>query len=289
MLLICKNIKCEKIFRSLKSSRKFCCKKCSIEDRKKDPIYLEKLRKKKNPIEKSESHCKYCGQTFFGPIDKKYCSVDCSNKDRLLGKGYLKEINCPQCNKLFKPNRSSRIYCSIACSTMNKKDNTSFLELLSKGCKKRSEDVKYIEKLSTAAKKRWNDPNFIAQMNEIFSSDEWIDKSLHSYNFKEYVLPSGKIEHVQGYEGRAIDILLETYTEDDLIINNKEIKSLIGQIEYLTSDGRTHFYVPDIYIKSLNKIIEVKSNWTYEINKEINELKKKACLDRGVDFEFMIL
>lgn len=47
MLLTCKNSECGKVFSSIKSSRHFCSKKCSVEDRKKDPVYLEKLRKPK--------------------------------------------------------------------------------------------------------------------------------------------------------------------------------------------------------------------------------------------------
>ena len=44
-----------------------------------------------------------------------------------------------------------------------------------------------------------------------------------------------------------------------------------------------------IYIKSQNKIIEVKSKWTYEIEIIKNKLKKEACLDMGMEFEFWII
>jgi hypothetical protein len=36
-------------------------------------------------------------------------------------------------------------------------------------------------------------------------------------------MPSGKIIRVQGYEIFALDLLLRTYKEEDLIINLKEI------------------------------------------------------------------
>jgi hypothetical protein len=45
---------------------------------------------------------------------------------------------------------------------------------------------------------------------------------------------------------------------------------------------------PYSFIPKWNKIIELKSDWTYEINKEINTLKVKACLTLGYDFEFWI-
>ena len=40
---------------------------------------------------------------------------------------------------------------------------------------------------------------------------------------------------------------------------------------------------------SKDKIIEVKSQWTYELHKDVNELKKHACIDAGFSFEFRIL
>jgi len=50
----------------------------------------------------------------------------------------------------------------------------------------------------------------------------------------------------------------------------------------------THRYYPDFYIKKDNKIIEVKSIYTYNIDIEKNLLKQKACLDAGYNFEFWI-
>ena len=47
-------------------------------------------------------------------------------------------------------------------------------------------------------------------------------------------------------------------------------------------------YYSDIYIKKENKIIEVKSEWTFKINKKKNLLKKEACLKAGYKFEFWI-
>jgi hypothetical protein len=45
---------------------------------------------------------------------------------------------------------------------------------------------------------------------------------------------------------------------------------------------------PDIYIKSLNKIIEVKSDYVYIKELQKNIIKKKACLYLGYNFEFWI-
>ena len=53
-------------------------------------------------------------------------------------------------------------------------------------------------------------------------------------------------------------------------------------------NNKKHYYFPDFYIKSINKIIEVKSEWTYTQDKERIRLKSQACIDKGYGFEFFI-
>ncbi len=66
---------------------------------------------------------------------------------------------------------------------------------------------------------------------------------------------------VQGYEPQALDELLETYAESDLIIKEKNIEKEIGPIMNKL-DGKARRYYPDLYIRSENKIVEVKSSYT---------------------------
>ena len=47
-------------------------------------------------------------------------------------------------------------------------------------------------------------------------------------------------------------------------------------------------YFPDFYFLFENKIVEVKSMWTYKQNFNINIEKKKACIYLGLKFEFWI-
>lgn len=109
------------------------------------------------------------------------------------------------------------------------------------------------------------------------------------YKTKQYILPSGKCIKVQGYENIALDYLFKMgYQENDLIIKPKQIDKQIGKIFYIKLE-KQHRYYPDIYIKSENKIIEVKSTYTYENRKDINLLKQRACLDKGLQFEFLII
>lgn len=108
------------------------------------------------------------------------------------------------------------------------------------------------------------------------------------YKLKEYKLPSGKSIKIQGYENFALDILLKRYREEDLSITYSEIREEIGMINYLMND-KEKIYLPDIYIIPENKIIEVKSDYTYNLSLEQNLLKKEACLSSGILFEFWIL
>lgn len=108
-----------------------------------------------------------------------------------------------------------------------------------------------------------------------------------SYYFKDYILPSGKLVRVQGYENRALDALLEKYNEVDLVISNSEIFKILGVIEYV-ENGSTHRYFPDIYIPKDNLIIEVKSTRTFSVHKKKNLLKREAIEKMGIKFQFWI-
>lgn len=108
----------------------------------------------------------------------------------------------------------------------------------------------------------------------------------NSYTFKEYILPSGKLVKYQGYEHYAIDILLQTYKEEEIDIHPNLI------INYKLEDkDRKHY--PDIYIQKDNLIIEVKSNWTYNTtyksSDEKNIEKQKAAKEFGYRYEFWII
>lgn len=124
--------------------------------------------------------------------------------------------------------------------------------------------------------------NFISK-----SGDTTCNRS--SYRRKEYVLPSGRIIKVQGYEDRALNILLKTHSEEEIAYSFSEIADEIGKIQYVGLDDKSHRYLPDLYVKSKKLIIEVKSGFTFNSSKKLNLLKRQACLDAGFNFEFMIL
>ena len=112
--------------------------------------------------------------------------------------------------------------------------------------------------------------------------DYILDKAIkNSYRYKDYILPSGKIIKIQGDEKYALDELFDkNYKEDDIITQ-------YNGIEY-EFENSIHIYRADIYIKSENRIIEVKSKHYFDLDKDKNIAKWKGCLKLGYKFEFWI-
>ena len=104
-----------------------------------------------------------------------------------------------------------------------------------------------------------------------------------AYSLKKYIYKNGKTVYIQGDEKFALDLLqLQGYTDTDIITGIKNVPV----INYFFNINRT--YYPDIYIPKENRIIEVKSSWTYKIEEEKNLKKKEACINANYNFEFWI-
>ena len=101
--------------------------------------------------------------------------------------------------------------------------------------------------------------------------------------FKEYKMPSGEIRKIQGYEGFALDELLKIYEEDQIKTDRKEVGRIMYEI-----DTKKKYYYPDIGIPHENKLIEVKSKFTYTIEPEKIKCKGEACKSLGFDYEIWV-
>jgi hypothetical protein len=122
---------------------------------------------------------------------------------------------------------------------------------------------------------------YAAQCPEIYEK-----QNKNSYYLKEFILPSGKIIKIQGYEHFALDELLEkeNISEDDIITGCKNVPT----IWYNDEIGKNHRHFVDIYIPSMNKCIEVKSTWTFKKQKEIVFLKQTAGKQLGYLYEIWV-
>lgn len=102
------------------------------------------------------------------------------------------------------------------------------------------------------------------------------------FSSKDFVLPSGKIVKLLGFEPQVLTQLLEKFNESDILIGYSAYEEL--KCTY-TISGKSHRYIPDFYIKSRNIVIEVKSNYTYNYA----EPKKRYSVENiGVLFVYAI-
>jgi hypothetical protein len=105
----------------------------------------------------------------------------------------------------------------------------------------------------------------------------------NSYLYKDYITPKGNIRRIQGYENYALDELFNLYDENEIITTRSDIP----QIKY-SINNKEHIYYPDIFIKSINKLIEVKSTWTFNCQIEETLIKTKQCIINGYLCEIWI-
>lgn len=80
-----------------------------------------------------------------------------------------------------------------------------------------------------------------------------------------------------------------TYEKDflDFCYNNKINLNKTHSIKF-NFKNKNRVYHPDFYIDSKKLIIEIKSDYYFEKHKELNIAKKKACIEQGYDFIFII-
>lgn len=118
----------------------------------------------------------------------------------------------------------------------------------------------------------------------IVQNQEFMEKIQNkSYKYKNFIMPSGVIRRIQGYENYALDELVKIYSEEQIITDRK----LIPRIQY-NFNNKIKYYFPDIYIPHENKIIEVKSEYTIKCNLDINPLKESAVKQNGYNFEYWV-
>ena len=127
--------------------------------------------------------------------------------------------------------------------------------------------------------------DFPAQNPKIFSK---IINSRHSK--KEFTFPNGRVVNVMGYEPICLRELLKTYNEDDIIVETVDIPVI--EYKKLKKDKEGNFYedkavyYPDILLP--DKLVEVKSLYTYEVDRDNNERKFRACVDKGYVLEVWV-
>lgn len=118
------------------------------------------------------------------------------------------------------------------------------------------------------------------------NADVQAKNELSGLRFKDYTLPSGKTVRVQGYEGKALDELLLTYSEEQIVSGRKQMPELW----WSDKDTVEHRYFCDFFIPHINTIVEVKSTWTLKKAEELGKIAgtRKAAEDAGYVFKLMV-
>jgi hypothetical protein len=107
-----------------------------------------------------------------------------------------------------------------------------------------------------------------------------------SYKRKQYTMPSGNIIDYQGYENFGFDRLLneEHIDEHDIITKRTEVP----EIWYVDKNDKKRRHYVDMFVKSQNRCIEIKSTWTSkQENSNIYE-KQAAGIQLGYNYEVWI-
>jgi len=107
--------------------------------------------------------------------------------------------------------------------------------------------------------------------------------NLQGCKTKQYITESGKIFKYQGFENFALKEVLDKYDENDIV--NSRID--VPKIFYLCNGKERRHYV-DIYIKSQNLCIEVKSDYTITLKNEEILLKQQTAKNIGLNYEIWV-
>lgn len=259
--------------------------------------------------------------------EKFYAKTDVFKEFMLKNYGYVSPFELPETHEKSKNTLMERysVNQNFKIESVIKKREQTFMDKYGFNIPTKNDDIKSKIKLTNNKKYGFNSPmqnsdilnksketlmqnysvttplnndvilkRFKETMTKKYGVEYWIQNSDNfnnfkiKYNYKQYNL-NGKIIKIQGYEDYALEnIILKKYSVDDIFYNTKDIIELIGKIDYYYN-GSIHYYYPDFYIKSLNLIIEVKSDYTYKKNLELNEIKRLACLNKNINFEYIII
>lgn len=99
---------------------------------------------------------------------------------------------------------------------------------------------------------------------------------------KEYVLSTGEIIHLQGYEPYGFDHLKTLYQESQILYRKKDMPEL-----WYIWKGKTRRYYCDFFIPDSNLIIEIKSPFT--LSRDLDIVKQKILSARTKGYTVLLL
>lgn len=109
-------------------------------------------------------------------------------------------------------------------------------------------------------------------------------RAMHKFHTHE--IDNVLFKNLQGYESIGIQYILHNFniSASDIIAGRIEI---IPKIQY-AFNGTQKLYFPDIFIPSLNLIVEIKSEYILNLELDKNMAKQAACKAAGYDHKILI-
>jgi len=215
-----------------------------------------------------KNNCQLISTEYIGNDNNLKFKCECGNVSDTSFHHFKDGVRCMNCTGTPK-------YTLEYMKKFFKENNCELLETEYKGV---NIPMKYICECSNKSIIRYTDLKKGKRCMDC--GDEKRSKS--SIYYKDYKLPSGNIVKIQGYEYLALDELVKCYKEEDIITNRRQMPKISYELY------GEHRYYPDIWIKSINKIIEVKSDYTYHLELVKNNKKGIATKNLGYNFEFWI-
>jgi hypothetical protein len=106
---------------------------------------------------------------------------------------------------------------------------------------------------------------------------------LSSLRCKDYMLPSGNVVKLQGYEPQFLD-----YIFTNKILKDSQIEYNPKRIPYI-ENNKTRYYFPDFYIPHLNLIVEVKSKYILNKMQGVNNCMLKENATKAAGFDYIMV
>lgn len=284
---VCKNAECENIFskpfRQLLKINGYC-ENCSKENGKSkiletnikkygvdNAMKCKDFKDKQKQTMINKYGVEHNSQLESIKQQKRYKSIEKYGTEYVLQSSEIR-------NKIIQTNLQ-KYGCENPQQNKEIKNKTCCTNVDKFGCKSPTADKVVKEKIYKTNMERYG----VAHHSQNSEIAENMLKT--SYNKKQYTLPSEKIITYQGYENFALDELLfqEKISEDDIVTERNNVP----EIWYNDENNKRHRHYVDIYIKSQNRCIEVKSTWTNQPKNYVLE-KKNAAENLGYKYDLWI-
>ena len=119
--------------------------------------------------------------------------------------------------------------------------------------------------------------NVVHSMQHAPSAEKGLRKS--GYKSYDHTASDGTVlVGLQGYERFFVNLNIHPGVD---LINSK---SKVPEVWYTGIDNKQHRYYMDFYHAPSNTCYEIKSTWTYKLNRDKIRLTKKACEEIGMKF-----